>query len=341
MTRAALLAAAVLLCAACGTDGGTAPRAALPAKHLVYSKAVGKPRQAIWIGEVNGTRMRRLTRGSDGLVSPDGRTIAISRRGGIYTVDPSGRGERFIIARARPVGWLPDSRHLLALERRGFVSIDLDDRSVDVIEGREVLTWSVSPDGATIAYDVYRARPPAGECGFEIYSAQVDGSSKRRLTTGGRSSHPVWGTDSILFAYRPVGTGCFKPRIWQMGTEGGQRAPVMRTLPNRFAASGRYGVRPFAWVSRSPLLLATIPTELGDMLARVDGRSGRARLVDLDPRSRRQRPMYVNHPSRDGRHAVGAACGYEGPCTIRIYSVASGRARVLEIGDVRYPHWNR
>ncbi len=230
MTRAALLAAAVLLCAACGTRDDTAPSAALPSKHLVYTKAVGKPQQSVWIGDVNGTRMRRLTRGSYGLVSPDGRTIAISRRGGIYTVDPNGRGERFI-AWAKPAGWLPDSRHLLAFQRRAFVNIDLDDRSVDVIEGREVTTWSISPDGTTLAYDVYRARPPSGECGFDIYRAQIDGSSKRRLTTGGRSSHPVWGTDSIVFAYRPVGTGCFKPRIWQMGPKEGSGRRVMRTLP--------------------------------------------------------------------------------------------------------------
>jgi hypothetical protein len=51
--------------------------------------------------------------------------------------------------------------------------------------------------------------------------------------------------------------------------------------------------------------------------------------------------MYVEHPSRDGRHAVGAACGAEGPCTIRIYSVVTGQARQLITGAVRYPHWNR
>ena len=340
MGRAALFAAAALLCAACGTGDDTAPSAGMRSKHLVYTKAVGKPREAVWIGDVNGRRMTRLTLGRFGLVSPDGRTIAISRRGGIYTVDPTGRGERFI-AWAKPAGWLPDSRHLLAFQRRAFVNIDLDDRSVDVIEGREVTTWTISPDGATLAYDVYLARPPSGECGFDIYSAQVDGSSKRRLTTGGRSSHPVWGTDSIVFAYRPVGTGCFKPRIWQMGPEGGQRAPVMRTLPIRFAILGRYGVRPFAWVSGSPLLLATIPTEWGAELALVNARSGRAHVADIDLRPRRERPMYVDHASRDGRHTGGAACGAEGRCTIRIYSVVTGRAREVITGNVRYPHWNR
>jgi hypothetical protein len=340
MTRAALLAAAALLCAAYGTGGDAPPVAAVPSKHLVYTKALGQPRQAVWIGDVNGKRMRRLTRGSYGLVSPDGRTVAISRRGGIYTVDPNGRGERFI-AWAKPAGWLSDSRHLLAFQRKAFVNIDLDDRSVDVIEGREVTTWSISPDGTTLAYDVYRARPPSGECGFDIYRAQTDGRSKRRLTTGGRSSDPVWGTDSIVFAYRPVGTGCFKPRIWQMGPEGGQRAPVMRTLPNRFATLGRYGVRPFAWVADSPHLLATIPTEWGAELALVNRRSGRVRVPDLDPRPRSTSPMYADHPSRDGRYVVGAGCGAEFPCTISIYSVVARRGRDLITGRVAYPNWNR
>ena len=36
-----------------------------------------------------------------------------------------------------------------------------------------------------------------------------------------------------------------------------------------------------------------------------------------------------------------AACGAEGPCTIWIYSVLSGRAREVITANVAYPHWNR
>jgi hypothetical protein len=337
--RAAALVAVALLSAACGSSNETTPAAAAPSTYLVYTRALGTPQQAVWIGDVNGARMRRLARGSYGLVSPDGRRVAISRRGGIYTVDPNGGSERFV-ARGKPAAWFPDSRHLLAVQKRALVTIDLDDRSLDVIEQREVATWSISPDGTMLAYDVYLPRPPSGECGFDIHRARIDGSSKRRLTTGGRSSHPVWGTDSIAFAYRPAGTGCFKPRIWRMAPDGRGKAPVMRTLPSRFTGR-RYGVRPFGWVSGSPLLLATTPTEWGAELTLVDTRSGRVRVPDLDPRPRLATPMYADHPSRDGRNVVGAACGAEPPCTIRIYSVAAGRARELITGNVAYPHWNR
>jgi hypothetical protein len=339
--RAAPLVAAALACAACGAgNGGSAEPASGQARYLVYTKGLGTQRQALWIGDVEGRRMRRLTRGNYGLVSPDGTTIAVSRRAGIFTVDPRGRSERFV-ARGRPASWLPDSRHLLAMQPRGFVNIDLNDGGVEVIDRRDVTTWTLSPDGTSVAYDVYREQPPAGECSFDVYSARVDGSSKRRLTTGGRSSHPAWGETSIAFAFRPVGTGCFKPRIWAMRSDGGQKRPVMRTLPNRFAFGGRYGVRPFGWVSASPLVLATIPTEWGAELAVVDSRSGRVRVPDLDPRRRLTTPMYADHTSRDGRYVVGAACGAEYPCTIRIYSVSERRGRELITGRVAYPHWNR
>ena len=337
MTRAAALLAVAL---ACGVWVAGARSQQHGGRYLVYTRAVGSPKQTVWIGDVEGRRMRRLARGGYGLVSPDGETIAVSRRAGIFTVRPDGSGGRFV-SRGRPAAWLPDSRHLLALQNKAFVRIDLEDGSVDVIDRRDVVGWSVSPDGQSLAYDVYRKRVPSGECWFDIYTAGVDGSAKRRLTQGGRSSNPVWGSKWIAYAYRPLGTGCFKPRIWRMGADGSSKAPLMRALPQRFAVDGYYGVRPEAWVKGRPLLLATVPTEWGLELALVDTRDGRARKPDLDPRRGWSRPMYVDHASSDGRHVVGAACGAELPCTIQIYSVLDRRGRELVTGNVAYPDWNR
>ena len=336
MTRAAALLAVALACAVWVSGA----RSQQHGRYLVYTRGVGLPKQTVWIGDVEGRRMHRLTRGGYGLVSPDGETIAVSRRPGIFTVGPDGSGGRFV-SRGRPAGWLPDSRHLLALRANALVNIDLTDGSADVIERREVVAWSISPDGRSIAYDVYRKRVPSGECWFDIYSAAVDGSAKRRLTQGGRSSNPVWGATGIVYAYRPRDTGCFKPRIWRMDADGRSKAAVMKTLPTRFGVDGYYGIRPHAWVKGRPLLLATVPTEWGLELALVDTRDGRARKVDLDPRPRRARAMYVDHASSDGHHVVGAACGAELPCTLQIYSVLDRRSRDLITGNVAYPDWNR
>jgi hypothetical protein len=86
-------------------------------RYLLFTKAIDQPEQAVWIGDVDGSKMHRLTRGVYGLVSPDGTKIAVSRRAGVFTVNPDGGGEDFI-ARGRPAEWLPDSRHLLATQGR-------------------------------------------------------------------------------------------------------------------------------------------------------------------------------------------------------------------------------
>jgi Tol biopolymer transport system component len=237
--RAALLAVALVV-SACMGESDDEP----VTRYLLFTKAIDQPEQAVWIGDVDGSKMHRLTRGVYGLVSPDGTKIAVSRRAGVFTVNPDGGGEDFI-ARGRPAEWLPDSRHLLATQGDALVNIDVGDGSVAVIDRRKGGTWRISPDGKSIAYDIYRDPPGPRECWFDIYTARVNGDSKRRLTTGGRSSNPVWGDDWIAFAYRPPGTGCFAPRIWKMRPDGSEKQPIMKELPRRLSSSGYYGVEPF------------------------------------------------------------------------------------------------
>ncbi len=337
--RAAPVAVAALLCAACMGGADDEPRAA-GGQYLVYTRALDLPEQAIWIGDVEGRRMRRLTRGSFGLVSPDGRTIAVSRRSAIHTLGPDARGER-LVARGKPALWLSDSRHLLAIQGKALVNIDVEDDSVAVIARNDPVTWSISPDGKAVAYELYERTSGPCEGRSDIYVADADGGSRKRLTKDGRSSRPVWGKEWIAFAHRPAGADCFVPRIWKMRPDGRSATPIMRTLPKRFANSGFYGVRPHAWVAGRPLIVATSPTEWGLVLAIVNTQNGSVRMPDLDPRPRTVTQMYVDDVSRDGRHVVGAACGAEFPCTIRTYSVEDGRASELATGRVAYPDWNR
>lgn len=341
IARAALLAAAALLCAACGESNDGEP-AATSSKRLVYTRALGLPNQAIWIGDVEGRHMRRLTRGNYGLVSPDGRTIATSRKAGIYAVDAENGAERFV-AKGKPAVWLLDSRHLLAIQGRALVKLDVETSKAVVIDRAGALTWSLSPDGKAVAYEVLERESRTGLCDpkTNIYIADVDGGSRRRLTRDGRSSNPVWAPGWIAFALHPAGAGCFKPRVWKIRPDGTGRQAVMRRLPRRFAWNGYYGVRPYGWVGGRPIVLAAVISEWGPDLVLVHSRTGRARKPDLDPRPRSATGMPIDHPSKDGRHVLGAACGAEGPCTIWIYSVLSGRAREVITANVAYPHWNR
>ena len=287
--------------------------------------------------------MRRLTRGEYALVSPDGKTIAVSKRSGIHTIGPDGRGER-LVGRGKPAAWFTDSQHLLTIRGEALVVIDLEDGGVAVVD-RGPVAGSVSPNGEKVAYDRFQktGRPWPCDESSDIYIADLDGTSRRQLTTDGRSSTPVWGAHWIAFARLPEDFDCSypTPRIWKMRPDGRGVTPIMRTLPGRFRSGGRYGVRPHAWVHGRPRLIATTPTEWGAELALVETRSGKVGEVDLDPRPKYVTAMYVDATSSDGLYIVGAACGAEFPCTIRIYSVARGRARELITGRVAYPHWNR
>lgn len=342
MIRAAALLAVALLSIGCA--GGDKDQAI--ARYLVYTKGIGLPQQAVWIGDVDGRNMRRLAQGRYGLVSPDGTRIALSRASGVYTTTPEGADEAFV-SRGRAADWFPDSRHLLIFRRDGLVSMDLEDQNATVLVRKSALLrgWSISPDGDRLAYAVATREAPWGICREEldIFLIDRDGGSRRRLTRGGRSSDPVWGEERILFARHPVDRKCITPKagIWTMPSAGGDARPIVRRAPRRFAWNGYYGLRPYTFVRGRPLIVAGILTEWGDELALVDSRTGRVRRPDLDRSPRYAAPMYVESPSLDGRHVVGAACGAEFPCTIQIFSVLEERARDLVTGRVGSPHWNR
>ena len=101
----------LLLAVGCGGSKTAAP----VERHLVYVRGEGVPSPSVWIADVQGGHARRLARGYLGVLSPDGRTIAVARREGIFLVSSDGRSERRLTARkVRPQRWTPDGKALLA-----------------------------------------------------------------------------------------------------------------------------------------------------------------------------------------------------------------------------------
>ena len=348
MTVRAALLAAVLLSAGCSleSNGDDQPR---NTRYLVYTKQIGLRAESVWIGDVDGRRMRRLVRGYGGLVSPDGRTVAFHRGEApstVYVVEPEGGDPRRVDGITQAQQWFPDSRHLLASGAGGLIRVDTDGEGTDVlVENADLVRgWSVAPDGR-LAYAQARRDEPWGLCreDVDVYVVGADGRGRRRLTTDGRSSDPVWVTGGIVYARHPVRPGCTSPAagIASMRQDGRSRRDIVFPAPARFASNGYYGLRPYGLVRGRQILLAGVRTEWGNELVLVDTRNGRISRPDLDRRPRRIRPMYVGYVSTDGRHAVGTACGAEFPCSINVYSVLEGRGRTLASGRVAGAHWNR
>jgi hypothetical protein len=340
--RAAALFAAALVFAGCVRDSDSEPIR----RYLVYTKEVGWPHRPILIGDLDGRNMRRLTRGEYGLVSPDGRAVAVARGSETRVMRPDGTGGA-LLGRGRPAGWFVDSRHLLVFRGQRLVSVDTEDGDSTVLvpDINLLRGFSVSPDGNRMVYGLARKESRSGECGeySDIYVVEHDGGSRRRLTDDSRSSNPVWGDDRIAFAREPVKPPCAMPKagVWTMATDGSDVRALVRQAPHRFAWNGYYGLRPHGWVTGRSLLLTGVRTEWGDELALLDLRTKRIRRPDLDPHRRYRRSMYVEHLSRDGRYVLATACGAEYPCTISVFSVLEQRARHLVTGRVGNAHWNR
>jgi TolB protein len=134
---------------------------------------------SIWLARVDGTGVRRLTRGADDRQpnwSPTGDRIVFQRRRGevwdAWTIGPDGSGLRNATRTRRvsetDIAWAPDGRRIVFSsdaygdQIAALVALDVETRArVRVTRARR---WydgapSWSPDGATIAFEARRGEP--------------------------------------------------------------------------------------------------------------------------------------------------------------------------------------
>jgi hypothetical protein len=333
MRRAAPLLCAVLLVAACGSE----KHAAVPGRHLVFTRGLDLPSQSIWIADVDGGHQRRLVvHASVGHVSPDGRYVAFdrARRRDAYVVRTDGRGERLVAHGVDLLDWTPDGRQLLVLRRGALVTIDISSGRATTLEPRvldretRVTEWSFSPDGRELVYAKLTGRSLGFACyhGADLYVARLDGTHRRRLFGDGRSSFPVWGRGGI--AFRRDLHGCSSGGLWRIRPDGTGLRPLLLDVPARYTHLGYYGLVPYAWLSRGRLLIA-IHNEWGDDAAVLE--RGVIRRIGMN----------VDATSRSGRWLVGTGGGAEFPSMISIGSVGGAKPREIARGRVCCADWNR
>ena len=342
------LAAGLLLVAAtgCGGSGGTAKVAAPAERHLVY--VGGEPaaterettaNASVWIADPSGGHAKRLTKGFVGLLSPDGRTVAVQRRDqGIFLVSSDGKKMRRLTAapRLRPQAWSPDSKKLYVTATVGqsvveLAAIDRDSGRLQTIARGSLYGLDTSPDGTQIVYSRAPQATEQGICGdqFDLYVAKLDGSDAKRITHDGLSAFPVWGPNGIAFSHFPTGgsvADCGSPGIWTIDPDGSNRKAVIGRAPDSITLLGFYGFQPLAWLDDSHLLVG------------LRGESGNEGAV-LDTGSKKLRRLneFADEASSDGRFSVGSS-GDES--AIAIVRLADGH-RVLRVKGFCCPDWNR
>ena len=250
-----------VVAAACGSSTHARPQPA--ERHLVYVAGETAAKANVWIADVNGAHPRKLGHGSIAVLSPDGRTVALSRPDGIHLVSSSGKSDRRLTARhLQPRAWSSDGETLIATRSTpnavvSLVAIERRSGRVRVIARGSLYGVDVSPKGDELVYSRAPEVTPDGICGdqFDLYVSKVDGGSPSRLTHDGLSAFPVWGSSGIAYSHFHTGglEDCSAAGIWTIDSDGSRRRELPsdgKTVPVAYSPDGsellvgRYGPDP-------------------------------------------------------------------------------------------------
>jgi hypothetical protein len=334
--RAIVGVAALLALTGCG---GSHARPRPEQVRLVYLRGDDPASASVWIAGTDGAHPRRLGRGSAAVLSPDGLTVAVRRRGGIYLLSTKGGRARLLTTRRlHPEAWSPDGETLMATRAAQLAVLELDgiDRRsgrVRVIASGSVYGFDFSPDGTDLVYSRAAEATGDGPCGdqFDLYRAKLSGGTPTRLTHDGVSGFPVWGREGIAFSHFPAGTDptdCQAPGIWTIDDDGSHPQPVISRAPMSLASEGLYGLQPLAWLDQQHIL-AGVRTDSGTLGAVLDTKSHKLRYLR----------DFADRASSDGQFSVGGGGTADG-VHLSIMRLSDGH-RVFRLNQACCPSWNR
>jgi len=333
--RRAILAA-ILVAAVAGCGATHANHLEL---RLAYVAGESPATASVWIAGADGSHPHRLGRGFAAVLSPDGRSVAVLRRDGIYILSATGtRARRLTSRHLLPQAWSPDGKAIIATRTKPLAVLELD--AIDSQSGRvrvlasgSLYGFDFSPKGDELVYSRAPTATGQGPCGdqFDLYVTKPAGGTPRRLTHDGLSAFPAWGSAGIAFSHFPGGTtveDCSAPGIWTIDPDGSHETPVIARAPEELASNDLYGLQPLAWLDDEHIL-AGVRTNSGTLGA------------VLDTRSRKLRKLrdFASEASSDGRFAVGSG-GNDQVVHLAIVRLSDGR-RVFLRKDACCPDWNR
>ena len=315
--------------------------AAAPAQaRLVYVKHPERARPTVYVARDDGSHARRLGRGRNPVVSPNGRWVAWVATGSpeqviLRRADRKGRKRR--LARSRTVGELrfsPDSTQLgMALTNRLSIH-HIRTRSTFTAANGRLRGFSFSPDSTSVVYAT-AGRDDAFDAPSDLYVLEFDAGPRERVTRDRRSLNPLWGPDGIIHDRQRVRDGDAPSyNLFEVQPDGGG----LRRITSLKIPSLVSGLVPMELSADGRRLLAEFVGQDTRAAFAVNPRSGKTRLL-----GKRLEDGFVGFDlSADGRTVLGHSGG---PDPFADHDVVTlryrgGRAKVL-VEDAAFPHWSR
>jgi Tol biopolymer transport system component len=156
-----------------------------PNGAAIAFRTYGFGKDAIYLVDPDGRRLRRLVAGSSPTWAPDGSRLAYAHGGDIHSVRVDGSSRRRLTAspgNAHSPAWSPDgSRIAYQVLDEAIWLVSSNGRHQRSLFPGEDPAWS--PDGSRLAFAVY-------EDGIHVRNA--DGTGVRRFASKTRAADPAW-----------------------------------------------------------------------------------------------------------------------------------------------------
>jgi hypothetical protein len=288
--------------------------------------------QRLFLARDDGTHRTQIAKGRQALsISPNGRWgVAINSDFRLVLIDLRTRRGRVLKGLGvKPGAWARNSSRFLALGPSGLYAVDPArptgaGRRLITPDGDVTITrGAFSPSGRMVVFTRV-----SGTSSTDVWRENVNGTGRRRLTSGGVSTSAAWGSRGIAYARldpRPGAHGEDLHQVWLMRADGSHK----RKLSHRTPPAGTRGYAPQEWLPNGRALIATLVGGGTCVAQRVDGSTGTIRSLSTSPLA----DAFGEGVSKDSRYLLaltGDPCGSGRSSTLRRIPIgAPAKAKTL------------
>jgi Tol biopolymer transport system component len=316
--------------------------AAVPAAAdatLVYVKGPNSTRPQVWSARDDGSGARRIARGTQPAISPDGKWVAWrdSRDDTVRLRKLQGHNVRRV-ARSFAIGeveFSPDSKRLGIALRGRLVVYDIAGRESSTVAHGFINGFSFSPDSTSLVYGT-SGRNEAFDAPSDLYALELGSDGKTRVTRDRKSLNPLWGpTGDIVFDRQTPRDGD-APRynLFAIHPDGG----ALRRITSLRIPPLLSGLVPLELSGNGKRLLADFTGQDTSVGFAVNPASGRTRALSKDMET----GFVATDLSADGRTVLGQTGGADPANRHNVVTVpyAGGKPKVL-VRRAASPDWTR